>query len=108
VEHYWQTLGSIHTESGVEFKWGEYIGFRSQIGRAYYDSFTLKGENWQVGDFVWMKEGKFKKELYRIVSAFQAMKSFIGQWIKPDDELQKRGTLPDVRTVVFSYEAQQC
>jgi hypothetical protein len=107
VEHYWQTLGSIHTD-GVDFEWGEYIGFRSQIGRAYYDSFTRKGKKWQVGDFIWMKEGTLKKELYRIVSAFQAMKSFIGKWINPDDELQKRGTLADVRgqLVFSSYEAQ--
>lgn len=106
VEHYWQTLGCIHT-NGVDFEWGKYIGFRSQIGRAYFDSFTLKGKNWQVGDFVWIKEVKEgtedEEELFRIVSAFQAMKSFIGMWNNPDDELQKRGTFPDKRRVAFFF-----
>jgi hypothetical protein len=47
------------------------------------------------------EEEEVKEELFRIVSAFQATKSFIGKWINPDDELQKRGTFPDKRRVAF-------
>jgi hypothetical protein len=97
VDRTWQTLGSIHKPTGCHFEWGEYIGFRSEIGRAYHDSFTLEGEKWHVGEFVWIKEGTFNEELFRIVSAFQAMKSFVGKWVNPDDELQKRGTFPGTK-----------
>jgi hypothetical protein len=54
----------------------------------------LRGVQHNVGDFVWKTEGEEKK-LYRILSAFQATKSWMGYWSKRrekvKEELQKRG-----------------
>lgn len=90
---FWETLGSVNCPHHCNFEWDDssFIGWRSGLGRAYYGSFRLNGITWQVGDFLWIKEGEQHEELHRIVSAFQALKSFIGNWENPDDELQKRG-----------------
>ena len=112
VSHYWETLGHTHDPpEGYEFEWcpdeastnSGYVGFRSKLGRAYYDSFRLNGTTWNVGEFVYIKEegevsGGSIEDLCRIVSAFQATRSFIGQWNSPgeDVELQNRGTYTHV------------
>jgi hypothetical protein len=53
------------------------------------------------GDFVVRHEtldSGVVQEVFQILSAFQAMKSWVGHWnskkCKEENELQKRGTLP--------------
>jgi hypothetical protein len=94
---YWDTLGETRTR-GVDFSWptdvGSFLGYREKVGRVYYRSFTLRGHKYTVGDFVWKTESE-ERGVYRILSAFQATKSYMGYWSKKrehqKEELQKRG-----------------
>lgn len=96
---FWDTLGPPRYKQ-VSFSWNYsdepavFLGYRKSIGRVYFDSFTLRCHPFRVGDFVWKTENG-EKGLFRIVSAFQATRSFMGFWNKRDeklkDELQKRG-----------------
>jgi hypothetical protein len=102
---YWDTLGETRAR-GVDFSWptdeGSFLGYREKLGRVYYRSFTLRGHKYIVGDFVWKTESE-ERGVYRILSAFQATKSYMGYWSKKrehqKEELQKRGkrdeSLPD-------------
>ncbi|KAI2498566.1 hypothetical protein MHU86_15910 [Fragilaria crotonensis] len=82
---FWDTLGQIRPKSS-DFAWGKPIGYRRHMGRAYFDSFVLFGKRIQVGSFVKMDE-----QYYKIISTFQATRSFIGRWSTRTDELQNRG-----------------
>jgi hypothetical protein len=57
------------------------------LGRVYYDSFELSGELFNVGNFVKIDDSS----LYKLISAFQATKSFVGRWNSLKDEIQSRG-----------------
>lgn len=91
---FWETLGSQHNQD-VDFTWGAIIGWREHLGRAYFASFKLRGLELKPGDFVVRRERERSKvydEVFQIISAFQAMKSWVGKWNKgPQNELQKRG-----------------
>ena len=82
---FWDTLGQIRPIS-TDFIWGKPIGYRRHMGRAYFDSFELFGKWIRVGSFV-----KMEKQYYKIISAFQATRSFVGRWNTKSDELQNRG-----------------
>jgi hypothetical protein len=97
---FWNTLGATHADP-EEFSWGSPIGWRMGLGRAYYASFKLRGLELKPGDFVVRHEtldSGVVQEVFQILSAFQAMKSWVGHWnskkSKEENELQKRGTLP--------------
>jgi hypothetical protein len=94
---FWDTLGRVRNKR-VSFSWTSSdkqavsLGYRKSLGRVYYDSFTLRCHTFRVGDFVWkMDDGE--KGLFRIVSAFQATRSFMGFWDKKWEQelVQKRG-----------------
>ena len=60
-----------------------------------------------VGDFIQeeIKEKvqgkmKIKLEIFRIIAAYQACKSFIGRWVQEDEQIQKRG-----KSIYFQYDA---
>jgi len=79
-----------------------------ELGRVYFEAFSYANLNatdkvsqpkgaavstFRVGDFVRFTNGNVDKQAYRIVSAFQATKSFEGFQVGYEDrvELQKRG-----------------
>jgi DEAD/DEAH box helicase len=84
--YFWDTLGETRPKSD-DFSWGRPIGYRRHMGRVYYDSFELSGELFNVGNFVMIDNSS----LYKLISAFQATKSFVGRWNSPKDEIQTRG-----------------
>ena len=99
--NYWETLGQVRNKE-VDFAWprekNSFLGYRKELGRVYYDSFRFRGVKYLVGDFVWVTESvgsKTQKRLCRIVSSFQALKSFMGYWSRKrsgiKEEIQKRG-----------------
>eukprot|EP00957_Ditylum_brightwellii_P034656 2627256-Ditylum_brightwellii.AAC.1 len=49
-----------------------------ELGRVYFPFFSLHGTTFNVGDFVEKKlKGESHVELFRIVGAYQATKSFL-------------------------------
>ena len=87
---FWDTLGNIRPKTDI-FSWGKSIGYRRHMGRVYFDSFKLCEKTLRVGDFVSIKDKFHRDEFFRIVSAFQATRSFVGRWMKKEEELQNRG-----------------
>lgn len=87
---FWQTLGKTRC-IGYDFKWkGKPLGYRSSMGRVYYESFVLNGTEIGVGNIVRFSESE---AILKVVSAFQATKSFVGFWPdrKTRAEVQNRG-----------------
>ena len=104
VSSYWNTQGRLRVLSSEMFSWklkkrgrndsnseeNNFLRHDFDLGRAYYSSFYVRGEKFFVGDYVLTE----RNQMYRIIGAFQAMKSFIGAWKKKGvvvDEIQKRG-----------------
>ena len=56
------------------------------MGRVYYDSFKLCNIQIRVGDFV-----KLDDKYFKLVSAFQGTRSFVGKWNGGRVQLQNRG-----------------
>lgn len=90
---FYQTVGKLRHSSAVNFKWGNQIGCRANLGRLYFDSFALQEVQFKVGDFVMQELHDGDKHLFKVVSAFQALQSFHGKWEKKHGVslLQKRG-----------------
>ena len=122
--YYWNTLGRLHVSSPQIFTWTKhnetrqrtttmskdaksdtqninkssnarkekknFLFYDFKLGRAYFSSFYFRDEKFSVGDFVSVGPN----QVYRIIGAYQAMKSYIGAWSKkgiPTEEIQKRG-----------------
>ena len=93
--YFWDMRGRLRFDCEcIEFEWpdGSFLGYRRYLGRVYHDSFFFQGASFNVGDFVWVTQGG-ERYLSRIISAFQATRSFIGYWDsrRRKRELQKRG-----------------
>ena len=98
-EHYWDRVGKLR-KLNTNFRWdfdsrfedGSEVIVNRKIGRAYYSAFFFDDIHYKVGDFVKIP-GTKPTELFRIVGAFQAMKSYLGAWNEKTvtDEIQKRG-----------------
>eukprot|EP00551_Chaetoceros_affinis_P011869 CAMPEP_0203675038 /NCGR_PEP_ID=MMETSP0090-20130426/18463_1 /ASSEMBLY_ACC=CAM_ASM_001088 /TAXON_ID=426623 /ORGANISM="Chaetoceros affinis, Strain CCMP159" /LENGTH=471 /DNA_ID=CAMNT_0050541087 /DNA_START=309 /DNA_END=1724 /DNA_ORIENTATION=+ len=51
------------------------------LGRVYFDKFVLQNRTFEVGDFIRETvEHDDQLNFYRILGAFQALKSFVGKW----------------------------
>ena len=90
---FWDTLGKPRA-GAYTFAWGKAIGYRSQMGRVYYDWFQLGSNTIRVGDFVKLTQDGRKQgkgEFFKVVSAFQATRSFVGRWNSASEQLQNRG-----------------
>jgi hypothetical protein len=120
VTHIWDVmsrkphLGRPHTLRADQFSWPYdkafsnvqsarsfdesfsegYLGFRHKIGRIYFNSFRIKGETFKVGDFVELQDNGNPLEVVRIISSFEATKSWTALRDYDTDEqaeYQKRG-----------------
>jgi hypothetical protein len=69
------------------------------MGRVYYDSFTLCNNQIRVGDFV-----KLDDKYFKLVSAFQGTRSFVGKWNGAKVQLQNRG-FTYVELAPLNYDA---
>lgn len=109
--YFWNTLGEVRSR-GVSFSWPTDseagLGYSNSLGRVYYKSFLLRGMQFFAGDFVWRVENG-ERSLHRILSAYQATKSFMGYWsmkaMRQKEELQKRGEkkkFGEFRDIYFS------
>ena len=127
VMRYWHTLGKCHlspkkfkwdgqTASSIT---GGAIKYNPDLGRAYYSKCSIYQNNewtsFQAGDFVWRKiiqEDNTTKndpnvdildphdgfpKLFRIISMFQAMKSYRGKWVSDDTCMENDDTLEDIQ-----------
>jgi len=118
---YWDTLGSCRLDPSV-FHWANPangsatsspnpFGYDKKLGRAYYSSFVLHGKQYNVGDYIVRSEYD-GEDIFRIVGAFQATKSFLGRWggghdwekQNTSEEIQKRGH-PYILTVPLVTKA---
>jgi hypothetical protein len=96
-------LGRLRTRRGVDFSWSSSspIKTNEHLGRCHFDGFTLGKDKFVVGDMIRMETKYSPEAIYRIVSVFQATKSFSGIWHKGNwQEIQKRGMFDHHR---FSY-----
>jgi hypothetical protein len=86
-------LGRLRTREGIDFQWigPPVVSKNNVIGRVYFQGFHLSGNSYFVDGIVAMKTS-YLNETVRIVSVFQATKSYIGT-VYDDcfEEIQKRG-----------------
>jgi hypothetical protein len=83
-----QTLGRTRLSNCNSFTWGNPLGYRQLVGRVYYASCIWNDVVLKVGTFI-----RLGKEVLKVVSLFQATKSFVGRYQKGSvrKELQNRG-----------------
>lgn len=97
---YWSRRGSVHTRPGVVFfHWrGDAIGANIPLGRVNYRACRFQDESgifvFRVGETKALDEDGLEQKVYRIVSLYQATKSFLkksGREGEAPVEIQKRG-----------------
>ena len=98
---YWDTLGSCRLDPS-QFECPPQgrgiLGFDKEMGRVYYSSFIFHGQKVNVGDY-FVRTQYDADDLIRVVGAFQATRSFVGDWVADanwgavsnQQEIQKRG-----------------
>jgi hypothetical protein len=88
-------LGHLRVREGINFAWtGSRIAEENnEIGRVYFRGFSLCNKKFKTGDIVTIETAEVNETVCRIVSTFQATKSFIGhyQYYEGLVEIQKRG-----------------
>jgi hypothetical protein len=88
-------LGHLRDREGINFAWTGYAfpEENKEIGRVYFPGFSLRNKKFVIGDIVTIKTAEVKKTVCRIVSTFQATKSFTGHYHNYEGlvEIQKRG-----------------
>jgi hypothetical protein len=89
-------LGHLRVREGINFAWtGSALPEENnEIGRVYFPGFSLRNEKFNIRDIVTIKTAEVNETVCRIVSTFQATKSFMGhyQYYEGLVEIQKRGT----------------
>lgn len=89
-----QTLGTPRQREGTDLELHDFLGFRNSLGRVYYKSFSLKNDlcqgTFRVGCSVLLATEEYEEPTcHRIISIFQATRSYVGQWYGTQ-EIQKR------------------
>jgi hypothetical protein len=91
-------LGHLRVREGINFAWTgsafpEFPEENKEIGRVYFPGFSLRNKKFCIDDIVTIKTAEVKKTVCRIVSTFQATKSFKGHYHNYEGlvEIQKRG-----------------
>ena len=99
---FWDTLGGTRSDED-DFSWlllvdQPPLGYRAELGRVYFETFRFLDEDYRVGSFVRKLENQ-TNYLFRIISAFQATKSFLGYFGRsyPNNKEKKTGTTPETR-----------
>ena len=99
-------LGRLRSRSGIRFSWiGQQLPTENyEIGRVYFNGFTLCGKDYYGGNVVKMKT-TYLSQTVRILSVFQATKSFQGNAYGDGQlyEIQKRGKSITMYVADFYY-----
>jgi hypothetical protein len=88
-------LGHLRSREGINFAWtGSALPEENnEIGRVYFPGFSLRNKKFNIDDIVTIKTAEVNETVCRIVSTFQATKSFMGHYHNYEGlvEIQKRG-----------------
>ena len=94
IVHYDPDLGRVYLKKFKLHGQGMlyYIFFWFAIITAFSNKRVVFFLDFEVGDFFQDSiDGTDEVSYYRIVGAFQALKSFVGKWDRPTSDIQKRG-----------------